>query len=87
MRNNKNRHHYLCKRCGPCQRIAPEFEKLPKKYPRAVFLKVDVDKCQDTASSQGVRAMPTFYLFKNKVSYDNNLQQNRLHTNLLNCGF
>ena len=32
-------------RCGPCQRIAPLYEQLAAKYPRADFLKVDVDKC------------------------------------------
>lgn len=55
-------------RCGPCQRIAPHFELLPSKYPKAIFLKVDVDKCQDTAAGQGVSAMPTFIFYKNRVS-------------------
>jgi len=54
-------------RCGPCQRIAPVFEQLARKYPRAIFLKVDVDKCQETAASQGVSAMPTFIFYRNKV--------------------
>lgn len=54
-------------RCGPCQRIAPLFEMLPAKYSKAIFLKVDVDKCQDTASSQGVSAMPTFIFYRNRV--------------------
>lgn len=48
--------------------IAPHFEQLPGKYPNAVFLKVDVDKCQDTAAAQGVSAMPTFIFYRNKVS-------------------
>lgn len=38
------------------------------KYPRAVFLKVDVDKCQETAAAQGVSAMPTFIFYRNRVS-------------------
>lgn len=58
---------YFTGRCGPCQRIAPHFEMLPNKYPKAIFLKVDVDKCQDTASSQGVSAMPTFIFYRNRV--------------------
>lgn len=56
----------LC-RCGPCQRIAPLFEQLSLKYPKAVFLKVDVDKCADTASVQDVRAMPTFIFYRKRA--------------------
>ncbi|VEN37618.1 unnamed protein product [Callosobruchus maculatus] len=57
-------------RCGPCQRMAPVFQQLAGKYPKAVFLKVDVDQCQDTASAQGVSAMPTFIFYRNKVKID-----------------
>lgn len=56
--------------CGPCQRIAPMFEMLPAKFPKAIFLKVDVDKCQDTAASQGVSAMPTFIFYRNRSKID-----------------
>jgi thiol-disulfide isomerase/thioredoxin len=47
--------------------MAPIFENFASKYPRAVFLKVDVDECQETAGSQGVTAMPTFIFYRNKV--------------------
>jgi len=53
--------------CGPCRRVAPLYDELSNKYDRAVFLKVDVDKCSETAASQGVSAMPTFILYRNKV--------------------
>lgn len=56
--------------CGPCQRIAPLYEQYSQKYPKAVFLKVDVDQCQETAASNGVTAMPTFLFFKNKIKID-----------------
>ncbi|XP_075224247.1 thioredoxin-like [Lycorma delicatula] len=56
--------------CGPCQRIAPFFEELSRKYPKAVFLKVDVDKCGETAALQGVSAMPTFIFYRNKTRVD-----------------
>ncbi|KAH9507019.1 thioredoxin-like [Dermatophagoides farinae] len=56
--------------CGPCQRIAPVFERLSHEYSaRGVkFLKVDVDECQDTARNNNVTAMPTFIFFKNRVA-------------------
>uniref|UniRef100_A0A6M2DJC1 Putative thioredoxin-like protein 1 n=1 Tax=Xenopsylla cheopis TaxID=163159 RepID=A0A6M2DJC1_XENCH len=53
--------------CGPCQMIAPFFESLPTKFPNAIFLKVDVDKCAETAAAQGVTAMPTFIFYRNGV--------------------
>ncbi|XP_033213505.1 thioredoxin-like protein 1 isoform X1 [Belonocnema kinseyi] len=53
--------------CGPCQRIAPVFEQLSTKYPNAIFLKVDVDKCAETAAGQGVSAMPTFIFYRNRT--------------------
>ncbi|KAH8302840.1 hypothetical protein KR044_011076 [Drosophila immigrans] len=56
--------------CGPCQRIAPVFNTFPTKYPKAIFLKVDVDKCQDTAAGQGVSAMPTFIFYRNRSKID-----------------
>ncbi|KAM7446377.1 Thioredoxin-like protein 1 [Porites harrisoni] len=56
--------------CGPCKSIAPKFASLSVKYPSAVFLKVDVDKCEDIAIANNVSAMPTFKFFKGKVKVD-----------------
>ncbi|XP_069102295.1 thioredoxin-like protein 1 [Argopecten irradians] len=56
--------------CGPCVRMAPEYEAISKRYPKVVFLKIDVDQCQTTAGTHGVTAMPTFILFKNKSKVD-----------------
>ncbi|KAI9325102.1 thioredoxin-domain-containing protein [Zopfochytrium polystomum] len=50
--------------CGPCKMVAPRFEALSKKYPEFNFLKVDVDENRSVASTHGVRAMPTFMLFR-----------------------
>lgn len=61
---------YTASWCGPCRRIAPVFEELSLKYNRATFFKVDVDKCKETAASQGVSAMPTFILYRNKTKLD-----------------
>ncbi|KAL9985743.1 hypothetical protein ACROYT_G008184 [Oculina patagonica] len=56
--------------CGPCKQIAPTFSKLSTKFPAAVFLKVDVNKCEDVAARHGVTSMPTFQFFKGKVKVD-----------------
>ncbi|KAJ3396221.1 Thioredoxin-2 [Lobulomyces angularis] len=41
--------------CGPCKMVAPKFEEMSKKYPDAVFVKVDVDQCQDISQNAGIR--------------------------------
>ncbi|KAK3862293.1 hypothetical protein Pcinc_031821 [Petrolisthes cinctipes] len=57
-------------RCGPCQRIAPVFEEMARRYPNAVFIKIDVNQCQAAATSQGVSATPTFIFYRNKTKLD-----------------
>ncbi|KAL1522193.1 hypothetical protein AB1Y20_021831 [Prymnesium parvum] len=52
--------------CGPCQRIAPDFERLAGAYPHVVFVKVDVDENQEVAAECGVQAMPTFKAFRER---------------------
>merc|ERR1712013_296842 len=49
-------------------RIAPFYDDLSNKYPRAVFLKVDV--CTETAGAHSVTAMPTFMFFKKGLPID-----------------
>jgi thiol-disulfide isomerase/thioredoxin len=56
--------------CGPCQKIHPVFIQLAHKFPQALFLGVDVDRCRETAMQQGVTAMPTFILYRNRVRVD-----------------
>ena len=50
--------------CGPCVRIAPVLDALAKEHPQVEFVKVDVDEAQELAQAQGIRAMPTFKMFK-----------------------
>jgi thioredoxin 1 len=39
-------------------------DRFAKKYPHARFYKIDVDEVPDVAQELGIRAMPTFLLFK-----------------------
>lgn len=55
--------------CGPCNTIAPVYQELAKKYGKnegVLFVKVDVDKCDDVAASQNVTSMPTFVIYENQ---------------------
>ncbi|GFG29375.1 hypothetical protein Cfor_06119 [Coptotermes formosanus] len=56
--------------CGPCKVIAPRIEELAAEYPDVVFLKVDVDECEDIAADYEITAMPTFVFIKNKQKVD-----------------
>ncbi|KAL6244086.1 thioredoxin trx1 [Rhinocladiella similis] len=54
--------------CGPCKVIAPEVVKFSESAEfkdKVDFYKIDVDEVPDVAQELGVRAMPTFMLFKN----------------------
>merc|ERR1712029_1232000 len=51
--------------CCPCKVIAPQVVKFAQQYTDARFYKIDVDEVPDVAQELGIRAMPTFLLFKN----------------------
>ncbi|PBP24413.1 putative thioredoxin [Diplocarpon rosae] len=50
--------------CGPCKVIAPQVVKFSEEFPDAHFAKLDVDEVPDVAQELGIRAMPTFVIFK-----------------------
>ncbi|GCB26881.1 thioredoxin [Aspergillus awamori] len=56
--------------CGPCKAISPKVEEFSNTYPNAKFYKIDVDELSDVAAELGIRAMPTFLLFKNGEKFD-----------------
>ena len=53
---------YYATWCPHCNRAAPMFSQLSMDYQdsNVIFCKVDVDKAISIASSNGVKAMPTF---------------------------
>lgn len=52
---------------GPCKQVAPKIEALSKEETNVAFYKIDVDEVPDVASELGVRAMPTFYFYREGV--------------------
>eukprot|EP00752_Nemacystus_decipiens_P018333 g16448.t1 len=56
--------------CGPCKQIAPAYKEMSKEFPKAVFLKVNVDSNKETAHKYAVQSMPTFLMLKNGKKVD-----------------
>ncbi|BHF76737.1 thioredoxin trx1 [Sparganum proliferum] len=56
--------------CGPCKALAPKLDKLAEDTKDVVFLKVDVDECEELAQSYEITAMPTIIGFKNGTVLD-----------------
>ena len=52
--------------CAPCHKIAPVFRMLSMKYPTALFLKIDVDACDDLAKEFKIESMPTLKFIRAK---------------------
>lgn len=52
--------------CGPCVMIKPIFEQYSEEFKgKAVFIKIDVDKCEELSAQFNIEAMPTFIIVKN----------------------
>ncbi|KAL2177716.1 thioredoxin-like protein [Thermothelomyces heterothallicus CBS 202.75] len=59
--------------CGPCKAIAPQIAKWsedPEFSDSIHFAKFDVDQLPDLAQELGIRAMPTFIVFKDGEKAD-----------------
>ena len=56
--------------CGPCKRIAPEFENMSKVYTDCIFKKVDVDEGVEISEHCDIGSMPTFNFYKNDNMLD-----------------
>lgn len=61
---------FFAKWCGPCKMIAPRIEEMVNEYPDVVFLKVDVDECEQIATDYDISSMPTFVFVKNSAKVD-----------------
>ena len=52
--------------CPPCRAAAPVFGRLSERWGGVDFVKVDVDECKSLAQREGVTAMPTFKIYRQK---------------------
>jgi len=52
--------------CGPCQMMAPNFEKSATKFPlKALYVKVNTENAPNLSARFGIRSIPTLIVFKN----------------------
>jgi thioredoxin 2 len=69
--------------CGPCQMMAPNFEKAATKFPlKTLFTKVNTENEQNLGARFGIRSIPTLIIFKDgKEVYRNSgaLDENSLN--------
>ena len=56
--------------CGPCRAISPLYVILAGKYPKVVFLKVDIDEARDVAAKWNISSVPTFFFVRNGKELD-----------------
>ncbi|KAG5155961.1 hypothetical protein JHK82_013930 [Glycine max] len=56
--------------CGPCRFISLIYTSLAEKYPKVVFVKVDIDEARDVAAGWNISSVPTFFFVKNGKEVD-----------------
>jgi thioredoxin-disulfide reductase len=59
---------FFSESCGPCHMIYPYVKEVAKDFKgRAVFVKVDIDRDEETSYESQIRVMPTFHFYLNGV--------------------
>lgn len=57
--------------CGPCKRIAAEYEAMAREYSDVRFVKVDVDEARGKIEAvRTVRSLPSFVFVRNQEQVD-----------------
>lgn len=46
--------------CGPCKVVAPRYEALSSKYPKFLFVNLDIDESGNIADIYDISSVPTF---------------------------
>jgi len=50
--------------CLPCKKMAPTIDAWAKQFSDKVFLKVDIDACEDLANLYQIKTVPTFVFIR-----------------------
>jgi len=53
--------------CGPCRAFAPIFADVAKKYPDALFAKVNTEAEQELAAHFRIRSIPTLMILRENI--------------------
>jgi thioredoxin 1 len=63
---------FFAKWCGPCKKLAPQFEylSLQEKYKNIIFCKVDVDEVNEVADLCNVSSLPSIVAFDKGCIFD-----------------
>ncbi|KAI6163641.1 thioredoxin-like protein, partial [Pisolithus thermaeus] len=73
--------------CGPCKVISPVFETLSKRFGTIKFRKVNTDEQEQISEEVGIRALPTFVVFRKGEQVEKLVGANpgKLETTLTNA--
>lgn len=56
--------------CAPCKMAYPMFDQLAAEYPKALFIKVDINSAREIGARYQVRATPTFMSYSKGFKVD-----------------
>ncbi|KGJ90017.1 thioredoxin TrxC [Colwellia psychrerythraea] len=56
--------------CGPCQSMAPVFNKIAQSSPSILFAKVNTEQVQQISAEANIRSLPTIVFFKQGKEVD-----------------
>jgi thiol-disulfide isomerase/thioredoxin len=57
--------------CKPCQSLSPVFSQLSLQFPIALFLKIDIEDCDDLAKAFEVQSFPTIHFMRGGCDKEN----------------
>ncbi|KAL3825050.1 hypothetical protein ACJIZ3_021079 [Penstemon smallii] len=77
--------YFMATWCGPCCHMNPIYKAFAEKYPKIVFLKVDIEKLSNVAIGWNIISIPTFFFLKKNIVVDRAIltDKNKLEMKIL----